>query len=405
MPKRLLFVEPFYGGSHRQFVDALRAHSSWEIELVTMPARFWRWRRRLSAFEIVRRMEEQHLDPEGFDLVVVSDYVDIGDLKALWGSRTRGRIPPTFWYCHETQSTYPLPRGQTVEADVVATDIRNALHAEAIAFNSEFHRDAFLEVYRSHAALLRRWEPDWQMESVEHKTRVLYPGIECPDEGAPPAAAEAAPDAGGPIILWNHRWEYDKNFGAFFRAVSRLAEKGVAFRLAILGENPQAKPQTFLRARTALADRLVAFGYAKDRETYRRWLTESDIVVSTAIQENFGIAVLEAMSEGCIPLLPRRLAYPEIVPESLHEICLYDDTTELEEKLEKLLSDVSSSLALRQAAVDTARGFCWDRRIADFDQWFASTPNPSRSSGQESDRGPGVPCSPSREPSRIDRTD
>jgi glycosyltransferase involved in cell wall biosynthesis len=388
MAKRLLFVEPFYGGSHRQFVDALRARSSWEIEVVTMPARFWRWRRRLSAFEIARRMREQRLSPEAFDLVVVGDYVDIGDLKALWGTSTRRPLPPIFWYCHETQSTYPLPKGETVAADLVATDMRNALHADSIAFNSAFHRDAFLKVYRSHARLLHRWEPEWEMESVEHKTRVVYPGIECPDNGTPAAAPAAAPGAGpkagGPIILWNHRWEYDKNFGAFFQVVSRLAKKGLPFRLAILGENPQAKPQTFLRARTELADRLVAFGYARDPETYRRWLVESDIVISTAIQENFGIAVLEAMSEGCIPLLPRRLTYPEIVPESLHEICLYDGQAELEEKLRALIRAVSSireprtarGLPLRQAVTEAARRYCWDRQIIRFDAWFEEINKP-----------------------------
>ncbi len=373
MSKRLLFVEPFYGGSHRQFVDALRARSSWEIELVTMPAKFWRWRRRLSAFEIARRMAERDLRPGAFDLVVVSDYVDIGDLKAL---RRRSILPPVFWYCHETQSTYPLPKGQTVGADIVATDIRNALHADAIAFNSAFHRNAFLKVYRSHTSLLHRWEPEWEIDSVEYKTRVLYPGIECPGPAPPRRASQAS--RGDPIILWNHRWEYDKNFGAFFRAVSRLAAKGLPFRLAILGENPQAKPQTFLRARADLGERLVAFGYAGDSQTYRRWLIESDIVISTAIQENFGIAVLEAMSEGCIPLLPRRLSYPEILPESLHTTCIYDGDDELEAKLRALIEAVSSTREprtdpgppVRQAVTEAARRYCWDRRIVDFDDWF-----------------------------------
>ncbi len=403
MAKRLLFVEPFYGGSHRQVADALRARSSWEIEFVTMPARFWRWRRRLSAFEIVRRMEERDQRPGDFDLVVVSDYVDIGDLKALWGSGTRGPLPPILWYCHETQSTYPLPQGQTVGADVVATDMRNALHADSIAFNSQFHRDAFLEAYRSCAELLQSREPEWKIAPVAQKTRVLYPGIECPESGG--SRRETAEAAGNPIILWNHRWEYDKNFGAFFRVVSRLAAKGIPFRLAILGESPQAKPQTFLRAQTELAERMVAFGYARDRGAYRGWLEASDIVISTAIQENFGIAVLEAMSEGCIPLLPRRLAYPELLPESLHDTCLYDGEAELEEKLAALLGTLPCEAPARDAVAEVAWRFCWDNRISDFDEWFASSLNPSRSSGRGSGRALGDPSSPSRGPSPRDRTD
>jgi glycosyltransferase involved in cell wall biosynthesis len=44
---------------------------------------------------------------------------------------------------------------------------------------------------------------------------------------------------------------------------------------------------------------------------------------SAAIQENFGISVIEAMLMGCVPLLPDRLSYPEILPEEFHEHFLY----------------------------------------------------------------------------------
>ena len=49
-------------------------------------------------------------------------------------------------------------------------------------------------------------------------------------------------------------------------------------------------------------------------------LWDSDVVVSTAIQEFFGIAVMEAAYCGARPLLPRRLVYPELYPAA----CLYD---------------------------------------------------------------------------------
>ncbi len=180
---RILFVEPFYGGSHRQFADTLARISSHHIELVTLPARFWRWRRRLAAFEIDRRLRMAETLPEGYDLILVSDYVDIGDLRALWGNRrAMRRLPPIAWYCHETQSTYPLPKGRTVEADVVAADMRNALHADSIAFNSRFHQESFAALYADHTRLLGHWEPEWRVEPMEHKSRVIYPGVECPGD-------------------------------------------------------------------------------------------------------------------------------------------------------------------------------------------------------------------------------
>ena len=39
-------------------------------------------------------------------------------------------------------------------------------------------------------------------------------------------------------------------------------------------------------------------------------------MLSTARHEFFGMAVVEAMQCGCLPWLPDRLSYPELLPES-----------------------------------------------------------------------------------------
>ena len=44
-----LFLESFYGGSHREFVDGLVQHSRHRIDLHTLPTRFWHWRMRGAA--------------------------------------------------------------------------------------------------------------------------------------------------------------------------------------------------------------------------------------------------------------------------------------------------------------------------------------------------------------------
>jgi hypothetical protein len=67
--------------------------------------------------------------------------------------------------------------------------------------------------------------------------------------------------------------------------------------------------------------------------------------------------VVEAIYCGCLPLLPRRLAYPELIPEAYHGTVFYDDESELTDKLERALvrTPPPPPRALRVAA----GGFDW----------------------------------------------
>ena len=85
-------------------------------------------------------------------------------------------------------------------------------------------------------------------------------------------------------------------------------------------------PREFDRIGERLGDRVVHVGHL-DLGEYHRLLASSDVTVSTAEHETFGIAAVEAMAAGCVPLLPNRLSYPEIVPSPWHEAVLYEEAT------------------------------------------------------------------------------
>ena len=55
-------------------------------------------------------------------------------------------------------------------------------------------------------------------------------------------------------------------------------------------------------------------GYIDSKREYWEWLHKADWVLSTADHEFFGIAVVEALFAGCLPWLPERLSYRELLP-------------------------------------------------------------------------------------------
>ena len=91
-------------------------------------------------------------------------------------------------------------------------------------------------------------------------------------------------------------------------------------------------------------------------------------MISTARQENFGIAVIEAVRYGCVPLLPARLAYPEIIPKRFHPQVLYKDPGELVEKLSRLITDYSEFEKLRCDLSKQMSRFAWENLIDRYDQ-------------------------------------
>jgi glycosyltransferase involved in cell wall biosynthesis len=139
------------------------------------------------------------------------------------------------------------------------------------------------------------------------------------------AAGRWGDPAAGPLVVWNQRWEYDKAPEELFRSLEVLRDRGVGFRLAVAGSGAVVPSAEFERARSKLADRVVHWGRIEDRAGYAALLWAGDVVVSTAIHEFFGVAVLEAVYCGCRPVLPARLSYPELIPSEAHGEVLYGE--------------------------------------------------------------------------------
>ena len=348
---KILFLEPFFGGSHKDFALGFKEAFDHEVTLVTLPDRFWKWRMRGAALYFINQIQ----DIRSFDLIMVTDMLDLTDFMALAGKD----LPPIWLYFHENQLSYPTDEGIKRDFHLGFTNIVSALAADQVFFNSKFHLQDFL----SHAARLIKRMPDfrpgWIIKPIEKKTRVIYPG--CRFE--PGVIELEKKDADCPLIIWNHRWEYDKHPALFFNAIARLKDKRIAFSLAVLGENGSNLSEVFEQAKERFKDEIVVFGYVKSRQEYISWLQKGAIVVSTAIQENFGISIVEAVRYGCIPLLPNRLSYPEIIPCDLHSALLYDNDLELETRLEDMVLSYPQYRPVQQRLSENMAQYSWHNII------------------------------------------
>jgi glycosyltransferase involved in cell wall biosynthesis len=286
--------------------------------------------------------------------------MSVSDFKALAGKG----CPPVLVYFHENQLTYPLAPGESIDFHFGFTDITTALTAECIRFNSHTHFDAFFEQLPQFIKMMPDYRPRWVVANLRAKADVIYPGCNFPLEHR----LREHPADQAPLIIWNHRWEFDKNPEMFFEALDAVASQGFDFRLALLGENFQAIPKAFIAARNSLQDRIVCYGYEPSRHRYLDWLAQGTIIISTAVQENFGIAVVEAVRHGCLPLVPGRLAYPEIIPEKFHSDYLYSDQDDLIAKLIKIINNHPALSSHRRELSDAMGTFAWESRIAAYDQ-------------------------------------
>lgn len=325
---RVLLIEPWFDGSHRQWAEGYRRSSGLDVDIVALSGELWRWRLRGGALplaEKVRAWVAEHGRP---DVVLVSGLVDVAQLLGLL--RAQLAAVPVVIYQHESQLVYPT----TSAADGEAA-LRNWLSwcaADEVWFNSEYHRDSVADRLAPYVERL----PDGSHVSfvdevlarfdVEPLGVDLQPFLRTADDDRRHDGASSEP----PVILWSHRWEADKGPEQFGAALAKAEAEGLDFRLVLAGEHPQAGSSQATEAReelaTRFAERVLANG-PFDRDRYRSLVREADVVVSCASHEFFGIAMVEAMAAGCVPVLPAALSYPELVGSPWHESALYPPGT------------------------------------------------------------------------------
>ena len=353
MKLKVLVLEPYYGGSHKSFLSGLR-RLPFEYEFMTFPARKWKWRMRLAGPFYARKLAESGLR---FDRILCSSYVDVAAFRGLAPSWVND--VPLLTYFHENQFEYPVQINDERDFHFALTNMTTALASDRISFNSTYNLESFLEGIDRTLRLSHDLQLDSAGSIIRSKSGILPPGIDFSSIDK----TQRQKHENMPVILWNHRWEHDKNPELFFESLFKIDRSGLDFRLVVLGESFRNSPQIFQEARKRLSRRILQFGYVRSRKEYAHWLTRSDLVVSTALHEFFGIAVIEAVRAGCRPLLPDRLSYPELFSQKY----LYNEKDFIARLKEEILR--KKRLSPIQSTKLTER-FSWASLAPRYEEWI-----------------------------------
>ena len=365
----ILIVEPFLTGSHKVWAEEYARHSSHEIDVLGLEGRYWKWRMHGGAVTLAKYYLEYGLDP---DLILATDMLDLTTFLALTRERTTGK--PVAVYFHENQLSYPWSGDDPdpgLERDIHYGFINytTALAADAVLFNSAFHLKSFLsELPGMLEAFPDYTEPETVAEILA-KSSVLPLGVDLAALDRHKTGKD--PDS-PPLIIWNHRWEYDKNPEDFFEALFALADENLEFEVAVLGESFSKYPPVFDAAREMLGERIVRFGYAEDFGEYAGWLWKADIIPVTSNHDFFGASTVQAIHCGCVPLLPDRLAFPEHLPEDLRINHLYGDLAGLTSRLKDL---VQAGGGKPDPALDGwVERYSWKAMVSQYDSVLGAIP-------------------------------
>ena len=286
-------------------------------------------------------MEQPELNTR-YDLIVATSMVDLACLKGLVPSLAAS---PSIVYFHENQFAYPPSDNQQEQVSAQITSIYSGLAAEHLLFNSDYNRQSFL----AGAKRLLKKMPDHLpaeqvLQRLAKKSEILAVPIPRLDRSL---FSPQAMSKNKPVLVWNHRWEYDKAPDRLLMFARALLKTKIDFTLHIVGQQFRQQPPAMAELRDILGNHLGQFGFIESKAEYHRLLASADIVLSTALHYFQGLSMLEAVELGCVPLLPDRVVYPEQYPEALlYKSDLQSPENEAENAVQLLLGFLNTPEAI-----------------------------------------------------------
>ena len=362
---QIALIEAFYTGSHKRWADELQQFSSHQIDIFQLKGNYWKWRMHGGAITLANQFLEK---AKQYDLILVTDMMDVALFKSLISEKYNNT--PLALYFHENQLCYPWSENdrdvkQNRDSHYGFINFSSALVSDKVFFNSHFHKNSFLGALPNFLKGFPDYNELDSINKIKEKSEVLYLGMDLQKFDKYQNEQNQKP-----LILWNHRWEYDKNPTDFFNALYKMQEKKLDFEVVILGENFRKVPAEFEAAKEKLKDKIVFMGYAESFKDYANWLWRSHILPVSSKQDFFGGSVVEAIYCGSHPILANRLVYPEHLANHPH--LFYNSFEEFCEKLEDAILNFTNLKSMYKFV----KKYDWDEMAEEYDEKFKQIKKP-----------------------------
>lgn len=190
----------------------------------------------------------------------------------------------------------------------------------------------------------------------------------------PVALPESAPEPTVPVdrderplrLVFAGRLERVKGVDRLIEICSRLR---IPFRLDIVGSGSEETAIRRMISSFRLEDSITLHGWQSNVSPY---LESAEVVVITSRMEGFGLAVVEAMAHGCIPVAYRvEGGLSDIVHDGVNGMLVPDeDAVAFATALAEIRHDPELAPRLSRAAVKTARRYAPERIAGRWEELF-----------------------------------
>lgn len=216
--------------------------------------------------------------------------------------------------------------------------------------------------------LQRRYQQLFPVASAFARARVVHNAID-DSVHQPVARAEARKALGvsgdDPVVLFVGNLIACKDVGSLISAVATLAREGVRATALIVGDGVEAEALAAQAADAGVSDR-VRFEGRRPQSELSAYYSAADLFVFPSVMEGFGLVAVEAMLCGT-PVVGTPEVFAEVVPEFAGSVAPVSDP----EALAAAMRDALGATWDRAAIRDYARGFAWERRIAQYEAVYA----------------------------------